>query len=254
MPQFDSAGSLTVIATRNPGAGALDPANGGPDPADGRPDHGVADAEDRVAAEVLAALDGEQVHFTGRRPGKEIDQLLSGRILVIGDDADLAAVATRLQRRELLAAVEVAYAPVSRTPVAQLWSLPVGARSVPLARRGDPDLVPLLRDDKGGVLVGEATIGPVRGSVYIDEYRVLNGPARGLIIQPDAAKGLSVTVVYRRVLMFGRRPISQQGRALEINVAPTRLIADGRERETPVDRWNYYKHTEPMRLVRGVVD
>lgn len=247
MPQFDSAGSLTVIATRNPGAR-------GPDPVGGRSERPSDGAEDRVAAEVLAALGGERVHFTGRRPGKEIDQLLSGRILVIGDDADLAAVATRLLRRELLAAVEVAYAPVSRTPVAQLWSLPVGVRSVLLAQHGDPDLVPLLRDDRGGVLVGEATIGPVRGSVYIDEYRVLNGPARGLIIQPDAAKGLSVTVVPRRILMFGRRPISQQGRALEITVAPTRLIADGRERDTPVDRWNYYRHTEPMRLVRGVVD
>jgi hypothetical protein len=235
MIRRDTAVPLTVICAR---------AEAAPDPAGQQPGLGS----------VLAALGDEQIHWVGRRPGKEIDHLLSGRILVIGDDTDLAAVASRLQRRELLADVVVAYAPVRRTAVADLWSLPVGARAVPLARHGDPDLVPFLRDDNGGVLVGEATIGPLRGPVYIDEFRLLNGPARGLIVQPDAAKGLTVTLIHRRFGMLGRRSVTQQGRAVQIGTTPATLIADGRERDRQVERWTYYKHTEPMRLVRGVVD
>ena len=48
--------------------------------------------------------------MVGRRPGKAIDGLLTGRMLVVGDDADLAAVALRLLRKDLLGAVEVAFA------------------------------------------------------------------------------------------------------------------------------------------------
>ncbi len=235
MSRRDTAAPLTVICARDDAAA---------DPAGSEPG----------LASVLAALGEHRVHWVGRRPGREIDHLLSGRILVIGDDADLAAVASRLQRRELLADVVVAYAPVRLTAVAELWSLPVGARAVPLAQHGDPDLVPLLRDDNGGVLVGEATIGPLRGPVYIDEFRLLNGSARGLIVQPDPAKGLTVTLIHRRFGMLGRRSITHQGRAVQIGTTPARLIADGRERDREVERWTYYKHTEPMRLVRGVVD
>lgn len=208
-----------------------------------------------AAARVTSALsDRDVLHSVGPRPGKEIDALLTGRLLVIGTDADLAAVATRLQRKDLLAATEVAFAPLGSSRVAQLWSLPSGARAVALAQRGDPDLVPLVRDDAGGVLVGEATIGPVNGPVYVDEYRLLNGPARGLIVQPDTEKGLSVTVVHRRFGMIGRRPVTRTGRAVQIGTRPATLIADGHTRERAVERWTYYTHTSPLRLIRGVVD
>ena len=46
------------------------------------------------------------VHQVGPRPGKEIDSLLEGRIAVIGDDADLAAVVLRMLRRDLLRSVD----------------------------------------------------------------------------------------------------------------------------------------------------
>lgn len=208
-----------------------------------------------AAARITAALsDRDVLHSVGPRPGKEIDELLGGRVLVIGTDADLAAVATRLQRRELLGSTEVAFAPLGASRVAQLWSLPTGARAVALARRGDPDLVPLVRDDAGGVLVGEATIGPVDGPVYVDEYRLLNGPARGLIVQPDTEKGLSVTVVHRRFGGVGRRPVTRSGRAVQIGTRPATLVADGLPRDRPVERWTYYTHTSPLRLIRGVVD
>ena len=111
-----------------------------PDPADPEPQdpEGGADGsgrpgrrdDDRVSraalSEVLHACAGNPVHYVGRRPGKQIDQLLTGRpntrLLVVGDDADLAVVVLRLLRTERLALIEVAYAsPRRRTPVTDLW-------------------------------------------------------------------------------------------------------------------------------------
>lgn len=208
-----------------------------------------------AAARVTSALsDRDVLHSVGPQPGKEIDELLTGRLLVIGTDADLAAVATRLLRTEKLAAVEVAFAPLGDSRVAALRSLPSGARAVALAQRGDPDLVPLLRDDAGGVLVGEATIGPINGPVYVDEFRLLNGKARGLVVQSDPEQGLRVTVVHRNFGVVGRRPVTRTGRAVQIGTHPATLVADGRTRERSVERWTYYTHTSPLRLIRGVVD
>lgn len=207
-----------------------------------------------AAGQLMSALRGRPVRFVGPRPGKEIDPLLTGRVLLIGDDADLAAVANRLQRRELLAEVQVVYAPTRLTPAAERWSLPVGVGAVKLARLGEPDLVPLLRDDNGAVLIGEATIGPIHGTVYVDEYRVVPTSARGLIVQPDSRDGLSLTVISRRILGFGKRARTHYGRAMEITTRPTGLIADGVRRATDIEHWTYYRHTEQLRLVRGVVD
>lgn len=242
---MDSPAELTVLCA-DPAAAAT------PEPG--------ADAADRVRSDVLARLathgiDGDRIHRVPPRPGKEIDALLAGRVLVIGDDGDLAAVATRLQRRELLGQVEVAYVPVSRTPASVLWSLPTGADAVRVALFAEVDIVPLVRDDNGGVLVGEATIGPLNGTVYVDEYRILSGAARGLVIEPDPTKGLRVTVIFKRWGLIGRRPVDHQGRAVQIGSKPAaRVIADGVERDRPTERWTYYRHTEPLRLVRGVID
>ena len=76
-----------------------------------------------------------------------------------GTDADLAAVVLRLLRTELLATVPVGYvASAAPSAVTRLWGLPVlptDAAAVALggASRSVP-LVPLVRDDAGGVLVG----------------------------------------------------------------------------------------------------
>lgn len=232
MPSIDAAAELTVLCARPSTTAATDP----------------------TLRAVLDELGDERVHQVGPRPGPEIDALLTGRVLVIGDDADLAAVVTRLDRRELLAAVMVAYAPLTASPLAELWSLPTGAASVRLARYGDPDLVPLLRDEAGDVLVGEATIGPIRGTASVDGQRLVNGAARGLIVQPDREHGLTVTLVPRRFGMVGRRPTTRPGAELRIESAPATLVSDGRERDTPVEKWHWARHPLPLRLVRGVVE
>ena len=231
----------------------------GPLPDSGGPDLSERQADSRKTTaeldQMLAACVGAETHFVGRRPGKAIDGLLAGRLLVIGDDADLAAVALRLQRKELLGSVEVAYAPAGRTTVVDLWRLPHGVRAIPFAAAGSVDCVvdevPLVRDDVGGVLVGVGYLGPVTGTVYVDEHRVLHGAAQRLRVTPDRAKGLAVTVSRRRFIGLGPRPITTPGRAVQIGCAPTTVLRDGIAYDRQMDRWTFYKHTEPLRLLRG---
>ena len=193
------------------------------------------------------------VHHVGRRPGKAIDGLLTGRVLVVGDDADLAAVALRLLRKDLLGAVDVAYAAPGRTPFTRLWDLPTGLDALLLARQGAADLVPLARDDVGGVLVGDGYLGPVNGTVYVDEKRVLGGAAYRLSVRPDQDKGLAVTVEPRRLAglaLFAGRRTTTLGRAVQIGTVPTTVVRDGIAYPRSMDRWTFYKHTEPLRLIR----
>lgn len=205
---------------------------------------------ERFGQILAACTDG--VHPVGPRPGKSIDPLLAGRVLVVGEDADLAAVAVRLLRKNLLGSVELAYATAEPSPVTRLHQLPVGAAAFTLARTGAAADVVLVRDDVGGVLVGLGELGPISsGSVYVDEHRVLRGSADRIRVAPDPAKGLAVTVVPRRVArVFGPRPTTTLGRAVQIGMAPTTVRLDGREHPRPMDRWTFYKHTATLRLVR----
>lgn len=222
----------------------------------------TASAEGRAAAsggiergivDILKACGRAPIEFVGPRPGKAIDQLLAGRILVVGDDADLAAVALRLLRKGLLADVEVGYATPTKTAFSAIWRLPTGPAAVQTALRGEVDLVPLVRDDVGGVLVGSGRVGPMVGLVYVDEHKVLSGAAALVEVEPDQDKGLAVTVVRRRFLGIGRRPTTKLGRAVEFRAKPaTGVVRDGVRYPREMDRWVFYKHTEPLRLVRGL--
>jgi hypothetical protein len=203
-------------------------------------------------ASIIAACSPHRVQYVGRRPGKEIDRLLTGRVLVVGDDADLAAVAQRLLRRDLLESVEIAYAAPSRTPVTDLWALPHGAPAVELARTGEVDPVPLVRDDVGGVLVAAGSLQPVDGTVYVDQHRVLGGPAHRIEVEPDPAKGLAVTIIHRRLLGLGRRSTTTLGRAVQIGTTASTVVRDGVPYPRQMDRWTFYKHTQPLRLIRGL--
>ncbi len=200
---------------------------------------------------VLAELRGCPIHVVGRRPGKAIDPLLTGRVLVIGDDADLNAVVLRLLRRELLAAVDVAYVPPSATAVTELYGLPVGKAAVRPALSGAAEDSPLVRHDSGGVLIGRAELAPVTGTFYVDAQRMPGG-APMVRVQPDRDAGLAVAVLRRRGLL-GRKPVSVTGRAVEFGIAPgsgTTITYDGIRHPREVNRWVFYRHTEPLRLVR----
>lgn len=198
-------------------------------------------------------------------PGREeLDPLLAraagGRLVVGGTDASLAAVVLRLLRRELLESVVVAYVPADPdSEAAAVWRLPTEIdAALRIARSGEAEPVPLIRDDNGGVLVGRGVLGPVRGVVYCDDDVVLRGQASTLEVFPDAEasadtsrNGLTVRVTRRGLL--GKRVSNADGRAVQIGCLPATVERDGVPYERPVDKWTWYRHTTDWRLVRGLV-
>jgi hypothetical protein len=205
----------------------------------------------------LPAVDGVRVVRVPATPGKvDVDPLLgkSDRLIIAGTDADLAAVVSRLLRKEQLAGVSVGFVPRSPESVfAEIWRLPTDPpRALALALRGDVDPVPLIRDDAGGVLVGRGSIATVRGVAYCDENVALRGPARSIEVEPDdtGGPGLAVRVVKGA---FFKRPVAFQCRAFQLGCIPTRPISDGVAYPRAVSKWTWYRHSEDLRLVRGLI-
>jgi hypothetical protein len=190
-----------------------------------------------VAAMVLAcgravsARPGVAVRAVPARPGKDdVDPLLTGvdRVVVLGDDADLAAVVLRLLRTERL---DIAVARVA------------AETAIDAALTARPTPVSLVRDATGGVLVGTGTIAPVRGMAYCDDTRVLNGDAKVIRVVP-CAEGVQVTVARRL-----HRPVTVRGRAFELGCDPATVVSDGVPYERPMQRWHWYRHTEDLLLI-----
>lgn len=201
------------------------------------------------------------LHAVPPRPGKEdlaepMAVLRRGdpgnRLVVAGTDADLAAVVLRLLRTERLADVAVAYLPADNdSAVAAIWSLPTDpARAADLAIRGEPDPVPLVRDDSGGVLLGRGELAPMRGVVWCDDQLVLRGQASRLEVTPAAPDGVAARAA--RIGVLGLRSASAVGRAVQVGCVSAHVTSDGVPHDRPVTRWTWYRHTEPLRLVRGI--
>ena len=204
------------------------------------------------------------------RPAREdVDPLLAeltGRVVVHGTDADLAAVVLRLLRKSRLTDVAVGYVPVVESPVSRLWGIPAG--SFDLAVDGVARPAPLLRDDSGGVLLGTGVIKPITGQVYCDDQRMLNGSAVALEVSPDPAAaalpepttdpvateppvamdGLRAVTV-RRGLLWNRRETAR-GRAVQASFQEVSVVHDDVTHPRPAQKWAWYRHTEDLMLVR----
>ncbi|NUT96885.1 MAG: hypothetical protein HOY78_33165 [Saccharothrix sp.] len=198
-----------------------------------------------------------EVRQVGARPGKaEVDPVLADlgdrRLIVHGTDADLNAVVLRLLRTERLTEVPVAYVPTDPSSgVARLWDLPTDpGRALDLALSGDADRVSLVRDDVGGVLIGLGSLGPVRGVGYADDTVVLRGQASRIEVAPDNELGLVVRVTHKR--LFTKKVITTPSRAFQLGCLPVQVNLDGIAHPRPMTKWTWYRHTEDLRLVRGV--
>lgn len=210
----------------------------------------------------LAGKPGIVVRTAPTRPDKahvdpvlaELAQDPTNRLIVFGDDADLAAVVLRLLRTERLAKIPIGFVPVSTaSEVAVTWDLPTDhGRALDVALNADADRMPLIRDDNGGVLVGLGRIGPLRGVAYCDDARVLRGPAKAIRVCPHAADGGGLEVFVAPRGLFNRRGKVAHGRAFELGCLPTKVIRDGVPHDRPIKRWNWYRHTEDLRLIRGL--
>lgn len=203
-----------------------------------------------------------QVTRVPERPGKaDVDASLptpnddspepGADVIVVGTDADLAAVVLRLLRKNRLANTSIGYVPLRRrSQAAALWGLPPDqGGALELARTGTVHQVPVIRDDAGGVLIARGTLTKVDGVVYCDDDVALRGTAKRIEVRPDLDGGPGLVVKVVRRALFRRSKVFRP-RALQLGSKPTVPVLDGLPRDRPVQRWTWYRHTEDLRIVR----
>ncbi|SOJ53081.1 hypothetical protein MSIMFB_00584 [Mycobacterium simulans] len=169
------------------------------------------------------------------------------RVVVVGCDADLATMLTRLLRADRLD-VEVAYAPCRRTAATRVYRLPAGRRAARRARRGVAQRVPLIRDETGSVIVGRARWLPagdqpaIRGEAVVDDTVLFDGEVAGVCIEPTlAVPGL-------RARVNGGRWTS--GRAAQLGTTGAAVLRDGLLAPRTARRSTFYRNVEGWLLVR----
>ena len=162
----------------------------------------------------------------------DVDAAVEGvrRLVVVGDDADLAAVLTRLMRLERLD-VEVAHVPGL-----------FGARRATTAAA---QRVPLIRDETGTVLVGAAYWLPpgdarvIHGEAVVDDAVLFDGEVTGVRVEPTSSvPGLRAAVLSGGLLR--RRWLS--GRAVQLGTTGARVVRDGVSVPREVKRSAFYRH------------
>ena len=174
------------------------------------------------------------------------------RVLVCGNDADLAGLLTRFLRAEALD-IEIAYVSDTETPATRAWGLPTGSQAAKLAIDGTAREVPLTRDDTGTVLIGEATVtGPEGGSLvgeaYADDTRLFSGTIDSLTVRPmPQAPGVRASTGRKRGLL--RRTDWTEARAVQLGTEGGVVTRDGVAGRRPVTRTTFYRHVEPWNLV-----
>lgn len=162
-----------------------------------------------------------------------------GRVLVVGSDADLASVLTRLLKADRLD-VEVGH-------VRRPWH----ARR---AHAGQARRIPLIRDETGTVIVGAAYWLPadedartIHGEAVVDDTVLFDGYATGVRIEPtDAMPGLRASVLSSR--MRPKRWVT--GRAAQLGTNAALVVRDGVPAPRPVKRSTFYRHTQGWLRVR----
>jgi hypothetical protein len=175
------------------------------------------------------------------------------RLVVVGADADLAAVLTRLLRAERLD-IEVAYVPPRRTRATRIYRLPAGRRGARRARRGSARKVTLIRDETGSVVVGRAgwlppeAGRPIRGEAVVDDTTLFDGDVAGVYVQPTLAMpGLRARV---KTGVRGLRRRWVAGRAAQLGSTGVTVVRDGVPAPRPARRSTYYRNVEGWLVVR----
>jgi hypothetical protein len=183
-------------------------------------------------------------------PGDDAALASARRVVVVGADADLASVLTRLLRAELLNA-EVAYVPRRRTQATRAYRLPAGRRAARRALRRPAQRAPLIRDDTGSAIVGAAEWRPsgdmplLHGEAVVDDDVLFDGDVRGVRIEPTAAvPGLRARVIGGQ----SRRWLT--GRAAQLGGIDIAVVRDGVVAPRTTRRSTIYRHTEGWLLVR----
>lgn len=173
------------------------------------------------------------------------------RLIVLGEDAALAAVLTHLMKTERLH-VEIGYVPIDRTYGARAYEIGSGNSAAKRAIEGRATATPLIRDDTGKVLVGRATItGPegakLDGEAYVDDTLLFTGRVTAMHISPTLHMP-GVRAAAQRGVLRKRRWV--EGRAAQLGTPGAVVTRDGIRTTRPVPRSTFYRHHEPWLLVR----
>lgn len=202
------------------------------------------------------------------------------RVIVIGSDAALSAVLTRMMRADYLWA-EVGFVPTDETSTAAMnWGLPTSAEdALSFALSAPVKSVPLIRNDAGLAVAGAATIAEwtdeeITGEIIVDDAVLLRADrekhvfgarlvpmtdAPG-IVAARAVTSFSSEVAPRRGL-FGRlrRPAQPgqldpasvvRGRAVQAGGPSLSISVDGVRAPRPVKRVTFYRHLRDLQIVR----
>ncbi|MGQ4597100.1 hypothetical protein [Nocardia sp. R6R-6] len=187
----------------------------------------------------------------------EIDALLPvlaadslPRLIVLGEDAALAAVLTHLMRTERLH-VEIGYVPVEKTHAAHVYHTGTGNAAAKRAIEGRAVPTPLIRDDTGTVLVGRAVITGVggaklEGEAYVDDTQLFSGKVTSMIISPS----LELPGVRATARKGIRKRGWLEGRAAQLGTPGAIVTRDDVRSDRPVPRSTFYRHHESWHLVR----
>lgn len=165
------------------------------------------------------------------------------RLIVVGADADLASVLTRLMRTEKLG-VELGFVPDRNSPARRIYGLRFGTAR--RARSGRAHRMPLIRDDAGTALVGQAAWrgaqdGPVTGEATVDDTLLFHGSATVDIEPTGSLPGVRARAGRGRWLT---------GRAVQLGTTGARVIRDGVPGPRTVTRSTFYRHEHGWLLVR----
>ena len=161
----------------------------------------------------------------------EIDAAIQGakRVVVIGSEADLASVLTRLMRSERLD-IEVAHVP--------------GRRGARRALTGVARRIPLVRDETATAVAGAALWLPpgdsavLRGEAVVDDIVLFDGEVTGVRIEPTTGMpGL------RAAVLTGHRRRWVTGRAVQLGTVGAQVVRDGVTGSREVKRSTFYRHT-----------
>ena len=188
-------------------------------------------------------------HAAGRADSDAVDSAIGRyrRLVVVGADADLAAVLTRLLRADRLD-VEVAYLPRRRTRATRIYRVPTGRRAARHARHGSARRVTLIRDETGSVVVGRAGWLPgddgrlLHGEAVVDDTALFDGDVAGVDVEPTlAVPGL-------RARVNGRRWVA--GRAAQLGSTGVTVLRDGVPAPRTSRRSTFYRNLEGWLLIR----
>ena len=203
------------------------------------------------------------------------------RVVVVGSDAALSAVLTRLMRADTMW-VEVGFVPTDDdSPTADYWGITNLSveEQFDCAVSGRVRPLPLIRDDAATAVAGRASVSDwenreLTAEIIVDDdvlarhqsgRRIPRTGVFGARVQPLVdAPGLAGFVLDTPVMpvrrgLFGRfeneygsiaKGSRLVGRALQAGGESLRVMVDGVSRKRPVERVTFYRHLRDAQVVR----